>query len=100
MKTIRLTLLFFLSIIEFNVNAQSFWVQKADLCDFTRYAAVGFAIGGTGYVCGGRSNDIVKYLNDLWAYDPIGDTWSQKADFPAEARSFSVGFALMNVIVS
>ncbi|HML84169.1 MAG TPA: kelch repeat-containing protein [Bacteroidales bacterium] len=96
MKTISLTLLLFLSIIEFNVNAQSFWVQKADLCDFTRYAAVGFAIGGTGYVCGGRSNDIVKYLNDLWAYDPISDTWSQKADFPAEARSFSVGFALMN----
>ncbi|MBL0044284.1 MAG: hypothetical protein IPP33_07740 [Flavobacteriales bacterium] len=37
-----------------------------------------FTIGNMAYVAtGGTVNDT---LNDLWAYDPVSDAWTQKAD--------------------
>lgn len=63
------------------------WTQKADLPASARRDAFGFAIEGIGYVGTGIDNDESfsgQKLNDFWAYDPIGNTWTQKANFPGE----------------
>lgn len=50
-----------------------------------RTGAIGFSINGKGYVMMGE--DSLGYpLRDVWEYDPIADTWTQKNDFPADGR--------------
>lgn len=55
-----------------------------------RHAAIGFAIGTTGYI--GTGND-GQFKNDFWAYDPINDTWSQRASLPGQPRRGAIGVA-------
>lgn len=60
------------------------WTQKASL-PVKRTTHVGFTIKGKGYICGGvdqSGND----CKDLWQYDPVSNTWTQKADMPGQAR--------------
>lgn len=63
------------------------WSQMADLPGSKRRDAIGFTIDGIGYVGTGIDNDEsfsgVK-LNDFWAYNPILNTWTQKANFPGD----------------
>ncbi|MEO6167460.1 MAG: MopE-related protein, partial [Chitinophagales bacterium] len=33
---------------------------------------------------------------DFWEYDPVGDMWSQKADFGGNKRSGAIGFSIAN----
>ena len=33
---------------------------------------------------------------DFWEYDPVGNTWTQKADFGGTARYAAVGFSIGN----
>lgn len=49
-----------------------------------------FSIRNMGYVVNQQPDQPVR----LWAYDPIIDTWTQKADFPGAVRSRGVGFTL------
>src|SRR6516165_7737899 len=58
------------------------WTQKADFPGTPRRGALGFVIGGFGYVCVCETGS-AAHLADLWQYDPILDTWVQKSDFPA-----------------
>ncbi len=73
------------------------WQQKSDLGWNTpngptgRYGAVAFSIGNNGYF--GTGND-GQFRNDFWEYDPVANTWAQKADFGGQAREFAVGFSL------
>jgi hypothetical protein len=58
----------------------------------SRDAAASFSIGNKGYVaCGQNSN---PFNLDLWEYDAVSDTWTQKANFAGSARRSAVGFAL------
>ncbi|MBP9882027.1 MAG: T9SS type A sorting domain-containing protein [Chitinophagales bacterium] len=73
------------------------WKQKADFGGGTRGYAVGFSIGekgyiGTGYKFDKDYNEI--YYKDFWQYDPILNSWTQKADFGGTARSGAVGFSI------
>ena len=34
------------------------------------------------------------YAKDFWEYDPIANTWTQKADFGGTARAVAVGFSI------
>ena len=71
------------------------WIQKANFGGGPRYAAVGFSIGGKGYVGTGDSlGHVGGGYNDFWEYDPIADTWTKKANFPGAARYDAVGFAI------
>lgn len=38
--------------------------------------------------------DSLDYLQDFWEYDPAGDSWTQKANFPGQGRAFASGFPL------
>jgi N-acetylneuraminic acid mutarotase len=64
------------------------WTQMADLPGSARRDAIGFSAGGKGYIGLGVDNEIsfqgVK-MKDLWEFDPLTNTWLQKADYPGGA---------------
>lgn len=68
------------------------WTKKADFGGSARSGAVGFAIGGKGYVATGA--DSASVFSDLWEYDPLTDQWARRADFPGGARHSAAGFSL------
>lgn len=52
-----------------------------------------FTVGGKGYVGGGTSN-YFDYKNDLFEYDPIATSWTQKSNMSVgrrNAAAFSIG---------
>ncbi|HEY4155468.1 MAG TPA: kelch repeat-containing protein, partial [Puia sp.] len=71
------------------------WARKADFPGVKRQAAVGFSIGGTGYI--GTGYDGAIGLSDLYAYDPVSDSWTQRASLPVSpslSRYGSVAFVI------
>lgn len=48
-------------------------------------SACATSLDGKGYVFGGR-DQAGTYLNDLWQYDPQGDTWNNMGGTPLKAR--------------
>lgn len=74
--------------------AQNTWTQKANFGGGNRSGAVGFSIGGKGYI--GTGSDGTALKNDFWEYDPATDTWTQKADFAGSTRSGATGFSIGN----
>jgi N-acetylneuraminic acid mutarotase len=63
------------------------WTQRADLPGSARRNAIGFEANGKGYVGLGIDNDEANLgvkLADFWEYNPLTNTWLQKADFPGE----------------
>ena len=58
------------------------------------YFATGFAVGGKGYLCGGKIGPNL-YSSQLWEYKPSNNQWIQRASFPGGVRyqmlSFVVG---------
>ena len=75
------------------------WTQKAPFAGGKRFNMVSFTINGKGYVAAG-SDSVIEVgahdYNDLWEYDPIADTWTQKASLPALQRTTAIGFAIGN----
>jgi N-acetylneuraminic acid mutarotase len=60
-----------------------------------RDAAAGFSIGTKGYIGTGEANNTkAPYWKDFWEYDPLTDSWTQKADFGGTARAYAVGFSI------
>jgi N-acetylneuraminic acid mutarotase len=78
------------------------WTQKANLPASGRRDAVGFAIGNKGYV--GTGDDAPdawagNVLYDFWEYNPVTNTWLQKANYPGGFGAgvyFATGFAVNN----
>jgi N-acetylneuraminic acid mutarotase len=66
------------------------WIRLSDLDGHARSDAVGFSIGGKGYIGTGYDGD--TRLTDFWEYDPAKNSWTRKADFPGVARNGAVGF--------
>ncbi len=61
------------------------WTQKASMPALARRNAIGFAIEGKGYVGTGvdlDDGDLAQKLKDFWEYDPMGNSWTAKADYP------------------
>lgn len=75
----------------FTINPPGTWTIKANFGGTSRTGAVGFNIGGKGYIGTGFDG---SYKKDFWEYDPIADAWTQKADFPGTARTDAVGFGV------
>lgn len=77
------------------------WTQKASLPGMARRDAISFSTPTKGYVGTGMDNAasyLGNNLNDMWEYDPVGNTWTQKAFYPGNfgtgiyyASSFSIG---------
>lgn len=71
------------------------WTKLNDVGMGKRERATGFSIGNLGYLCGGLDTAEVIH-KDLWAYDPIADAWTQKADLPGSPRRDAVSFVINN----
>jgi N-acetylneuraminic acid mutarotase len=57
------------------------------------YFATGFAVGGKGYLCGGKIGPSL-YSNQLWEYKPSNDQWIQRANFPGGVRYQMLSFVI------
>ncbi len=80
---------------EYNPTTDS-WTIKADLNAGTRSAGAAFAIGNKGYyACGYNQNgylDTSSFKKDFYEFDPVANTWIQKANMPlAAGREGCVG---------
>ena len=53
-----------------------------------------FAIGNKAYWGTGNNFTTSTFYNDFWEYDPITDSWTQKANLPAPGRAGAVGFSI------
>ena len=57
------------------------WFSVAGLPQgMARQYATGFVVNGKGFVFGGYNG--ASYLNDLWRYNPIQNTWDACAQLP------------------
>src|SRR6476661_1516868 len=70
------------------------WTARAAFPGGQHSAFGAFVLGGLGYVVGGyRFNSAGSNSDQLWAYDPTTDQWTQKASLPA-TRGSMASFAL------
>ena len=72
-------------------------IQESIPEEFAREDAVGFAVGGKGYLCTGWNRDEVLFFNDLWEFDPLeaqGNRWQKRKDFPGTERLSAVAFSI------
>ena len=60
-----------------------------------RQYACGFSSPDAGFVFGGINGS--TYLNDVWKYDPVLNTWEEKTALPAEGRGGSSVFVINNI---
>jgi len=65
------------------VKPDTGWHQVASM-PVGRTYATGFTLNGKGYICGGYG------FNDLYAYDPVANTWTKKAALPLY-NNFDIG---------
>ena len=71
------------------------WTQVASMPNLAaRYNAVSFSIGGKGYVTTGQTTSTT--LSTTYEYNPVTDTWTPMAPFPAGNRRVASGFAIGN----
>ena len=77
------------------------WKQKASFPGTPRIHAVGFHNEHKGYIALGNSASAridSTYYNDLWQYDAITDSWSQKQSFTAPKQKYA--FSLSPIFFS
>jgi N-acetylneuraminic acid mutarotase len=81
------------------------WTQKADFAGGARYHATGHAYGNKAYVGTGRKITSIppameNYIleTDWWEFDPIANTWIQKASMPGVGRRGAVSFIIDTLI--
>jgi N-acetylneuraminic acid mutarotase len=79
------------------------WTEKAVFPGLGRVNGIAEAVNGKAYV--GLGFDLTKrpYLNeaqlkDFWCFDPVANTWTRKADFPALSTNACVSFVIGNSI--
>lgn len=72
------------------------WRQLSDFPGLGRVRSFGFSINGKGYIVGGNaaSGFSSHLLNDVWEYDPVTDSWTQKAPYPGQAGEYIRGFVI------
>ena len=72
------------------------WVEAPTFPGTPRYGAQTFNLGYKAYVCNGKSALDGAMLPDVWEYDLIENTWTQKNDVPFEPRVWGASFAINN----
>jgi len=71
------------------------WTTAIPIPDQGRHGAIGFAMGGKGYVVVGRENSL-SFVQDLWSYDPTTTSWAAMTAFGGEPRSSPLVFQYYN----
>ena len=67
------------------------WSTVSSFPGTARRQAVGFAMGGQGYV---GTGDDGAFTKDFYQYEPTTDTWTQKSDFTGTPRYGASGFGI------
>ena len=72
------------------------WVQKASMPTQGRFSAVAFSLNGLGYVGTGwgAANPNTGATNDLWEFNPLLNTWTQKTNVGPTRRIQATAFTL------
>lgn len=67
-----------------NPTPQTGWVQLKSFSGGSRADAMAFTINGVAYVGAGLNYSNNKFIgySDLWQYDPLNDSWTQKSSIP------------------
>lgn len=68
------------------------WTQMASIPINGFYGATGFSIGNKAYIIAGKDNS--NCYNNVWEYNSVNDSWTQKANFPGTCRNDGVSFAI------
>ncbi|MBK9175524.1 MAG: T9SS type A sorting domain-containing protein [Flavobacteriales bacterium] len=71
------------------------WTAATPIPDQGRHGAIGFAMGGKGYVVCGRENSL-SFLQDFWSYNPATSSWSAMTPFSGAPRSSPLVFVYYN----
>lgn len=92
-----------LDIIDFNRKMYSYdvdqddWDNEASIgglngSGLNRGGAIAFSINDKAYVGLGQGNT-APYYNDLWEFDPVTNSWTQKSSFIGSPRRQAVAFS-------
>ncbi|MGB0367794.1 MAG: kelch repeat-containing protein [Flavobacteriales bacterium] len=87
-----------ISFDRYDPTSNSFTVNYSVMGSSPNYTdgranSVSFVINGKAYVATGSTNG-GNFTDELWEYDPVGNSWTAKATFPGGARREAVGFAI------
>jgi N-acetylneuraminic acid mutarotase len=78
------------------------WTKKTNFPGKARSAAVAQMVNGKGYVgTGGIAADgdpDKSGTNDWWQYDPVNDSWTQKASIPGSPRAGAASFTATSTL--
>lgn len=86
---------YLITIVFGKLSGQGVWIKRADFPGTKRVYSFSFSIGGKGYVgCGIDTFSADANKDDFWEYDPIFNTWTQKANFGGGPRYLSRGFSI------
>lgn len=81
----RNVFIFLLLLAGSSLTAQN-WIQRADFGGGVRVGVAAIGLNGKGYA-GFGADTVVNYLfRDWWEYDPVTDSWTQKADLTSMRR--------------
>jgi N-acetylneuraminic acid mutarotase len=67
------------------------WTHPLQPLPVARDHGGGAAVGGTLYTVGGRQGDITAFDGRTFAYDPVGDAWTERAPMPTPRGGIGVG---------
>jgi N-acetylneuraminic acid mutarotase len=71
------------------------WTQLNNFAGGARYGAFAFEVNNAAYIGAGVDIPATEhYLNDLWKYDPVADTWENKGNGSFETRRESLAFSI------
>lgn len=74
--------------------AANTWTARAPYPGNAGAGAMGFAIGGIGYVGGGSDFDNGTSYSDFYSYDPVLNHWTARASLPAPLSTLGGAFTL------
>ena len=82
-------LFFLLSLLPFLTQSQS-WTTSSNFIGDGRHHPITFSNDNFGFVVSG------SYLNDVFKYDKLNDTWTQLQDFPGQGRGYGYAVSIGN----
>ncbi len=79
-------------------NAQDIWTQKADFPGDARMEAIGFSIGGKGFVGAGYNpqNNNISFYKDFYEFNSNNNTWINRSDIGDSGRFGAISFSIGN----
>jgi len=75
---------------------KALWTRMNDLPGNPRKSALSFGDGNLGFYGLGSSFDGGQLFADLWEYDAVNDTWTERSSFPGAPRNYYITFTLDN----